>query len=223
MHRADYVTRESLEEKTAEWLEKAYEYSPRRRYLKLDPARCALLVIDMVKYFADPGGRNYLPATHAIIPNIKRIAESFRALGSPIIFTRHCHQGEHDLGMLGKFFSDYIRCHQPESQIIHQLEPTDHDVVMTKNTYDAFHNTELEKRLLDWGIDQVLITGCLTHLCCETAARSAFVRGFEVYLVADGTASSMELFHVNSLISLANGFAVILDSEGVIQACNLRK
>jgi isochorismate hydrolase len=50
----------------------------------------------------------------------------------------------------------------------------------------------------------------MAHLCCETTARSAFTRGFEVFFLVDGTASYNRDFHQASLLNLAHGFATLL-------------
>ena len=89
--------------------------------------------------------------------------------------------------------------------------------MVRKTTYDAFLNTELEDILGSAGVDQVLVTGVLTHMCCETTARSAFCRGFEVYVAADATASSREELHLGSLVSMADSVAVIVGSEEVLE------
>jgi isochorismate hydrolase len=49
----------------------------------------------------------------------------------------------------------------------------------------------------------------MTHLCCETSARSAFMRGFEVFFPIDGTATYNRDFHLATLRNLAHGFATM--------------
>lgn len=213
----EYVSSTNISEKTAEWLKHIYACNYKRPSLVIDKSKCALIVVDMLNYFANPDGRAYLPATDAITPGIARLIEYWRESDSMIIFTRHCHTGENDLGMLGKFFLDYIRCGEPESDIISELTPHAKEPVFRKYTYDAFYNTELEEYLKTSGCTQVLITGVLTQLCCETTARSAFVRGFEVYIPVDGTASSTENLHIGSLLGLSSGVASILDIDSIIE------
>jgi len=220
-----YVTRDTLEVKTGEWLSTIRSLFPARPHLSVVPARCALLVVDMLNYFASPDGRAYLPASDAITFNIARLLHAWRREaggGGAVVFTRHCHEGEHDLGMLGRFFSDHIRCGYPEAEIVDELAPESHELVVRKTTYDAFHDTGLQGKLNALGIDQVLITGVLTNLCCESTARSAFVRGFEVYVPADATASATELLHTGSLLGLAHGVAVVMSTEEVLSKCDER-
>ncbi len=121
--------------------------------------------------------------------------------------------------MLGRFFSDYIRAGEPEADIIPALAPIDGEPVIRKTTYDAFLGTPLEAMLKENGCDQLLVTGVLTHMCCETTARAAFCRGFEVYLPADGLASSCEEKHLNSLLAMADAVAVVLSTEEIHERC----
>ena len=53
-----------------------------------------------------------------------------------------------------------------------------------------------------------VISGVMTHLCCETTARAAFMRGFEVFFTVDGTATYNEALHRSSLLTLSHGFAI---------------
>ncbi|GAB4302318.1 MAG: hypothetical protein Kow0090_17860 [Myxococcota bacterium] len=110
--------------------------------------------------------------------------------------------------MLGRFWGDYIKEGTRDSEIIAELSPQKDEKVIIKNRYDAFFGTELEGFLRSSGVEQVLITGVMTHLCCETTARSAFVRDFEVFFAVDGTATATEEMHIATLMNLANGFAV---------------
>jgi isochorismate hydrolase len=58
----------------------------------------------------------------------------------------------------------------------------------------------------------------MAHLCCETTARSAFVRGFEVFFVVDATATYNRQFHQSTLINLAHGFAIPVLTQEVLDA-----
>lgn len=220
---SDYMDPGALDRKMAEWLARIGNWVRPRPYLQLKPDRCALVVVDMLHYFASPEGRAYLPASRPIVPRISALARAWRKRGSPVIFTRHCHEGKHDLGMLGKFFSDHIRCGEMESHIIPALTPVEGEPVLRKTTYDAFYGTVLDDILKKSGYEQVLVTGVLTHMCVETTARAAFVRGYEVYVPADATASSAEQLHVNSLLSMADSVAMITSTVGVLERCRTKE
>ena len=212
----DYLTPDTIAAKCDDYLAHIRSRVRPRPQLVLHPPHCALLVIDMVQYFADPQGRAYLPASRAIVERIAKLLLMWRSLSAPVFFTRHCHRGPSDLGMLGRFYNDYIRCDAPEASIIEALAPNPRERVVRKTTYDSFHDTPLADLLAECGAKQVLICGVLTHLCCETTARSAFVRGYEVYLPVDATCSSSEALHLGSLLGLADGVAVLHSTDEIL-------
>jgi isochorismate hydrolase len=90
--------------------------------------------------------------------------------------------------------------------------------VIVKSQYDAFHNTDLEHRLRRAGVEQVLVGGVMTHLCCESTARSAFVHGFAVFCLVDGMATYNKAFHQAALLNLAHGFSTLLLVDEALQA-----
>jgi len=71
-------------------------------------------------------------------------------------------------------------------------------------SYDAFHDTNLCELLSCAGVSTVLIGGVLTNLCCETTARSAFVRDFNVLFLTDGTAARHSYMHDATLINIVS-------------------
>ena len=215
MYTEPFVTPDNIDDKLSEWLARIEMCTHPRPHLILKPEKCALLVVDMLHYFAHPEGRVYLPSTRAIIPRIVMLLKHWRMLGGTVVFTRHCHMDNDDLGMLGRFFSDYIRCGKKESDIISELSPIPGEKILQKNTYDAFYNTDLDEFLRSRSVEQVLVTGVLTQMCCETTARSAFVRGYEVYIPVDALTTSSEELHIGSLMNLASGFAVITDTSSI--------
>jgi nicotinamidase-related amidase len=222
MRTENYAEPGDLERRTAAWLAAVRAATAPRPHLRIDPTRCALLVIDMLRYFADPRGRCFLPASRAASGRIALLLEAWRRRGALVVFTRHAHEGEHDLGMLGRFFSDHIRMGQPEAEIVAPLAPRDDEPVVRKTTYDAFLDTPLAGILSARRVEQLLITGVLTQMCCETTARSAFCRGYEVYVAADGTASSSEERHAHSLVSMADCVAVVMSTREILDRCSER-
>ena len=170
-----------------------------------DPARAALLVLDMQCYFLDEASHAYIPSVSAILPGVRQLAAGFYARSLPVIFTRHTNLPQ-DAGLMGSWWRDLIGPDEQRSQITPQLDLTQ-GILMEKHHYDAFYDTSLEEHLHGLGVRQVVITGVMTHLCCETTARSAFMRGFLPVFLVDGTATYNHYFHLATLTNLAHGFA----------------
>ncbi|MGM0596770.1 MAG: isochorismatase family protein [Myxococcota bacterium] len=212
----NYFTMQNRKQKINEWKETIFSQVRDRKHLKLQPPKAALLVIDMINYFASPEGKAWLPGTAALVKNLQLLLNSWRTQELPVIFTRHCHRNQNELGMIGKFYSDYISCGNDSARIIDEFPLFPEDKVIRKTTYDAFYQTDLLEFLEEKEVKQVLVTGVMTNLCCETTARSAFVHGFEVYFPVDGSCTAGEKLHLASLLNLASGFARLTDIREVI-------
>ena len=56
----------------------------------------------------------------------------------------------------------------------------------------------------------------MTHLCCETTARDAFMRGYQVFFLMDATATYTEALHFGSLRSITHGFGICTTTERIM-------
>ncbi|KAI3772576.1 hypothetical protein L6452_03765 [Arctium lappa] len=122
--------------------------------------------------------------------------------------------------MLGEWWNnDLIMDGTPESMLMPELgRREEEEAVVEKNTYSAFRGTQLEERLREMGVEEVIVTGVMTNLCCETTAREAFVRGFRVFFSTDATATSSEDLHQATLKNMGYGFAYLVDSKTLLHA-----
>jgi isochorismate hydrolase len=177
-----------------------------RREPRFEPPRAALVILDMQRYFTDPASHAFVPSAPAIIPRIKSLADAFRAKGLPVALTKHQNTPD-DAGMMGVWWKELIDPASDAAEIVPELDTLD-AAVFEKTQYDAFFGSGLETMLADRGARQVVIAGVMTHLCCETTVRSAFMRGFAVFAAVDCMADYNELFHRASLMNMAHGFAV---------------
>ncbi len=214
MTRGIYLDGESFRRKSAELVQRSVEFG-RSMFM---PDRTALIVLDMQRYFLDPDSHAHIPSAVDIVPGIRSLAALFSQRHLPVIFTRHLNTLENG-GALALWWDDLIREEDSLSEITTDLD-TSMGVVLKKSQYDAFYDTDLESSLKERGIERVVITGVMTHLCCETTARSAFVRGFEVTFPVDGTATYDESFHLATLLNLSHGFATLAFVDD-ISACAL--
>jgi len=174
---------------------------------EFEPDKAALLILDMQSYFTDGESHAFVPDSPAIIPRLAGLARRFGAAGRPIIMTRHSNTGE-DAGMMKRWWDDILEPGSPEAALEPRLEELS-TVVVAKAQYDAFHETALEEILRASGSEHLVVTGVMTHICVESTARSAFARGFAVFLPADGTATYNREFHAASLLTLSHCAAAI--------------
>ncbi len=200
-----YFTKENIEEKSNKILSKINELV-RVRDIPFSPERSALVVMDMQRYFLDEKSHAFIPSANAIISKIKSIAQEYYKKNLPVIFTQHINSPENAQGM-NKWWKDLIREDSPLREITKEID-TSKGYLIKKTQYDAFYKTPLEDLLRELKVEQLIITGVMTNLCCETTARSAFMRGFDVFFAVDGTATYNEDLHFSSVLNLAFGFAI---------------
>lgn len=212
----EYFTRKSIHQKSVEVLEELKALRKSHRNFKFFPKKSALLVLDMQKFFLDSNSHAYIPSARAIIPGIKRLIAEYYKNTLPVIFTRHIHSHETN-NLMGRWWGDLIKKDEERSLIIPDLN-TNEAMTILKSQYDAFYKTDLENILKKKRITQVAISGVTTHLCCETTARSAFMRGFEVFFTIDGTATYNEKFHRAALLNLTHGFTIPVLIEELLMA-----
>jgi isochorismate hydrolase len=209
-----YFSTDNIEHAAGEMLTRL-EAVYRRSEISL-PSRTALLVLDMQDYFLDLNSHAFVPSAPAILPGIQVLVAAFHAQAMPVIFTRHLNTRQ-NAGMMAHWWRDLIAAENPLSQIAHQLNLST-GTVIEKTQYDAFHQTELENLLAKENVSAVAICGVMTHLCCETTARSAFTRGLQVWFTIDGTATYNEAHHFSTLLNLAHGFATPVTVAEVLAA-----
>jgi nicotinamidase-related amidase len=171
----------------------------------------ALIVVDMQRFFLDKEAPFYLEDSEGIAKPVKNLIDLFQNRSLPVVFTRHIDAKE---GPMIDWWNQPITEEDPFSQISFD---TSKSRVFPKTFYDGFWKTGLDEYLKEVGVDQVVVTGVLTHLCVESTARSAFMRGYSVVIPIDCVASADATFHFGSLLSLAHGFALLTESEEISQ------
>lgn len=164
--------------------------------------KTGILLIDLQEYFRGI----ILP----VLGNVKKIIDTSRQKRMPLFFTQHGHESAEESGMLGRWWADLIIKGSDEARLLPELCMSPEDTVIPKTTYSAFHNTGLEEKLKELSIQDLIIGGVMTNLCCETTARAAFVRDYRVFFLADGTSTVNADFHLATLKNLSYGFATLL-------------
>ncbi len=215
MTKQTVITSENISEFTEKWLQSIAPYQHHQLSLNVDSS--ALLVIDMQNYFIDCEGRSFLSAGKAILPNVQRLIAAFRDGRRPVIFTRHAHNPDgSDAGIMGWWWGDMIREGYPEAEVFQQIAPQPGEKIIAKHRYSAFYNTDFETVLRCTKIEDLVVCGVMTNLCCESTARDAYCRDYRVFFLADATATVSEELHLATLMNLAYGFSFVCTTEDVL-------
>lgn len=187
-------------------------------YTLPETSKVALVIIDMQRDFLEHGGfgdalGNDVTQLQSIVPTVKRLLETFRSLGLPVIHTIEAHQpdlsdcplsklnrGKGDLkigdrGTMGRI----LIVGEDGNNIIPELTPKECEIVIVKPGKGAFCRTSLEEILQQENITHLLFTGVTTEVCVQTTMREANDRGYECLLIEDGTASYFPAFKSSTI------------------------
>ncbi|MDB5808268.1 MAG: hypothetical protein JWN94_390 [Betaproteobacteria bacterium] len=173
-----------------------------------EPAKTALIVIDMQRDFIEPGGfgdtlGNNIGLLAAIVPTTRKLIEACRRHGVRVMHTREAHRSDltdcppakrtrgnpslriGDAGAMGRILIDG----EPGNDIVAELAPLPDEPVIVKPGKGAFYATALGDILRLQGITHLLFAGVTTEVCVQTTMREANDRGYECLLIEDATES----------------------------------
>lgn len=198
----------------------------------VEPARTALLVIDLQQDFLTNGRSSTRRFALPIIPRVNRLIAACRAAGSPIVFLRQTFSDapEHALPAWQieaaepiRAFRSRMRSGEPSHQLFDQLDVHPDDFIIDKYRQSAFTRgaSSLESALRQRNIDTVIITGAMTNACCEATARDGFGLGFRVFFISDATAALSDEEHNASLLNVAICCADVRDTESMADLMTL--
>lgn len=195
---------------------------------EFDPARTALIVIDMQRDFIEDGGfgaalGNDVRPLQAIVPFVARLLAVARGAGLTVIHTRECHRPDlsdcppakrlrgrpeariGDPGPMGRI----LIAGEPGAEIVADLAPEPGEIVIDKPGKGAFHATPLTEVLTDLGITTIFFAGVTTEVCVQTTMREANDRGFDALLVEDATESYFPEFKASTLAMIRAQGAIV--------------
>jgi len=174
-------------------------------------SKSALIVVDAQREYLD--GKVPLSGIEDALVQIKEVLSRARKEKSPIFHIVH-HTAP------GAPIFD------PESEMSHIIDavkPEGDEPVISKNLPSSFVNTNLEKFLRDAGMEDLVITGFMTHMCINATTRSAVDLGFHPTIIASACATRdlpspsgkdipAETVHQSNLASLADLLACVVKS-----------
>jgi ureidoacrylate peracid hydrolase len=108
------------------------------------------------------------------------------------------------------------------TDIVSELKPQADDIVLYKNRYSGFYNTELDATLQRHGIKNLIVTGCTTSVCIESTVRDAMFRDYRCLVLADCVAEVIgndlpRSNHEASLLLIQMRFGWVTQSEHLLK------
>jgi nicotinamidase-related amidase len=138
----------------------------------------ALVIVDIQNdYF--PGGRFELVGPEQAAERAARVLAGFRERGEPVFHIQHVWEGED-----AAFFEPGT----PGVKINDAVRPADGEPVVQKSYPNSFRETDLEQRLRDAEVSDLVVVGMMTSMCVDATVRAATDLGFGCTVVHDACA-----------------------------------
>ena len=172
--------------------------------LELEPARTALVVIDLQNgIVAMPTA----PRSSAeVVTRAVQVAAALRAAGGIVVLVHVTPSPDGKDGLRPVTDTPAQaggRSLPPDwAEFVPELVPQAGDIIITKRQWGAFYGTELDLQLRRRGIDTIVLCGISTSIGVESTARDAFERGYTQIFVEDAMACRDAVEHAHTVSTL---------------------
>jgi nicotinamidase-related amidase len=208
------------------WLVEEREYARhetrrgrRHAYEHLDPRRTALVVVDIVPFFARESAY-----VRGIVPRINALAAALRSAGGTVAWVAPGHVPPSAKDR--EFFGDEVAALYAgsggsgpvRSRLASGLDVASGDLAVEKTARSAWTpgSSELPSLLAARDVDTVVVTGTVTNVCVEDTVRGASAAGMRVILVADACAAMRDQDHNATLHVVYRSFGDVRPTAEVL-------
>jgi nicotinamidase-related amidase len=157
-----------------------------------------------------PGGAYPLVGPEAAAERAAELLAHFRASGEPIVHIQHVWDAPD---------ATFMRPGTHGVEINEAVAPLADEPVLLKGSPNSFLGTDLEQRIRDAAVDDVVIVGMMTSMCVDSTVRAAADLGFAVSVASDACAApdlefgdvriAGDVVHSAFLAALADSFATV--------------
>lgn len=201
----------------------------KRMFHSVDPARTALIVVDLQNGFMVPGQPAEISFAREIVPNVNRIASALRAAGGTVVFIQNTITEETEAEW-SVWFRNFLNPSYRERMttafrrgsfghaIYSGLDVMPDDWKVEKQRFGAFAPgaSDLHGKLVAAGLDTLIITGTATNVCCESTARDAMMMNYKVIFASDANACRTDEEHNGTLGNIMALFGDVQSTEEIL-------
>ena len=157
------------------------------------------------------------------LPVLARVIETARAQGVPVIYTTGISRD--DKWDMGSWRWKNARTGETPparqsnhdgNEIMPQIAPGPHDLVVPKQKPSGFHGTNMLSYLTMLGCDSVIVCGTTTSGCVRGTVIDSFSYNFRTAVIEDGCFDRSQASHAVNLFDMHAKYADVVTSEEVI-------
>jgi nicotinamidase-related amidase len=178
--------------------------------------RPTLLMIDVQREYFSRESELWIPDGKPVLGRLRQLLADARRAEIGVVHVQHHEDAASDVFATGT----------PMVETMEEVAPEGDEPLLVKHLPGSFDGTNLDEILSDLGTKTIVIGGFMTHMCCDTTAREAQARGFDVVFLTDGTATrDLEgpdgrtiphaAIHEATLAAQADGFSTLESVESV--------
>lgn len=176
---------------------------PLSRDIAIEPRHTTLLFVDVQKYNCTWSGGEYAALSEvekerqygyffrtlrdSALPNMVSLQQACRRGGIEVIYTvieSMTAQGR-DRSLDYKITGFNVPKGSPDAQMVDELAPGEDEMVFAKTSSSVFISTNIDYVLRNLGTRYLIIAGCLTDQCVDSAVRDACDLGYIVTVPTD--------------------------------------
>lgn len=184
--------------------------------------KTALISVDLQNALTMPGGDNYYPTAGEMMDRTVECIDLFREKGVLIIHVWTKYHNSSGVtasakSVLPELDGRVIRHDKSSQDLDDRIHIMDGDVILRKFSYSAFLNTPLIGILQQAGVENVLVSGIKTNVCCRQTAIDSVSHNFKTFMISDLTSTNNEEIKAFHLNEINRYFAKVIDSAEVIR------
>jgi ureidoacrylate peracid hydrolase len=176
---------------------------PLSRDIEIEPAQTALLLIDVQNYNCTWDGSEYAQLSaqekqqrygyffqtfrDSALPNMVRLQQACRRARIEVTYTviESLTADGRDRSLDYKITGFNVPKGSPDASVVDELRPTDDEILFPKTSSSVFISTNIDYVLRNLGVRFLIIAGCLTDQCVDSAVRDACDLGYLVTVPTD--------------------------------------
>ena len=153
----------------------------------------ALLLVDFQKEWIAENRDYCIGSVDKTASKAIRLMKRFHKLKLPVFIIQHF-----------ELTGDYFSKQNSFSELIPQIAENkkESDYLIEKGKISPFYNTNLEQKLKELNVDELVISGLLTNLCVRSSASDAYDRDYKITIVSDACQSNSKKIHKFTLEDL---------------------
>jgi nicotinamidase-related amidase len=169
----------------------------------IDPKKTMLLVLDMQKACAEPGGAMYIPSTGGapegkdVVQPVVNVLAACRAKGIPVVWSlwglrpdgKDAGFADVKWGLVDQLATFPGSWGNGGDELVDELKPLPDEPVIRKHRFSSFYGTALTEYMRRAGCDTLVVAGLSTGNCQLATAIDGANQDFKIVVLADTTAA----------------------------------